>query len=321
MDKGHRIWFERPILSDLVDGVSAQTQILGPGTDDEPYRGLSQARGVMAGMFDYDSDLMDRAPDLRVIVRTGIGVDTVDIAEATRRGIAVCNTPDGPTVSTAEQAVTLMLSVAKNVKRSEIRLRNGELDLYGAHTAMELEGKTLGLAGFGRIARRVAAAGRGLGMDVIAYDPFLEASAFEGATPVDSMSELLGSSDVLSIHIPLTPDSHHAFGTEEFAAMKDGAVFVNTARGGLVDQDALLAALDSGKLMGAGLDVTDPEPLDADHPLLHRADVVVTPHVASGTHDGKRRIFRMALDQAIQVLDGQRPPHLVNPEVWDKLRP
>jgi phosphoglycerate dehydrogenase-like enzyme len=264
---------------------------------------------------------MDRAPDLRVIARTGIGYDSVDVAAATRRGIAVCNTPDGPTISTAEHAVTLMLLVAKNVRAAEAALRTGASSgYYSRHEGIELEGKVLGLVGFGRIARHVARIAGGLGMRITVFDPYVAASAVPaGIERADILDELLCSADVVSVHVPLTDASRDMFGAAQFASMKPGAVFINTARGGLVDQDALLGALDDGRLFGAGLDVTSPEPLPVGHALLGRHDVVVTPHVASATADGKARIFRVAFLQAISVVEGRRPEHLVNPEVWERI--
>jgi phosphoglycerate dehydrogenase-like enzyme len=265
---------------------------------------------------------MDRAPDLRVIARTGIGYERIDLAEATRRGIAVCNTPDAPTISTAEHAAALMLTVAKSVKGSEARLRKGEPDLYVRHEAIELNGKLLGLVGFGRIARHLATIAAAVGMRLTAYDPFLPDAAFpEGVARAGSLEDLLGAADVVSVHVPLTDESRRMFDAERFRQMKPGAVFVNTARGGLVDGDALLAALDSGQLFGAGLDVTEPEPLLPGHPLLGRDDVVVTPHVASATAEGKVRIFRTAFEQVLQALSGRRPDHLVNPEAWSAYAP
>jgi phosphoglycerate dehydrogenase-like enzyme len=313
-----RIWLEREPLPDLVAELHAAAEIVGPGTRDDPPAGIEDASGAIAGILTYGAELMDRAPGLRVICRTGIGVDTVDVAEATRRGIAVCNAPDGPTISTAEHAIALMLAAAKHLKRSESWLRAGETNMYARHEAVELDGKTLGLVGYGRIPRRVAAAAHGLGMEVIAYDPHLPATVFAGARRAATLDEVLATADVVSVHVPLTEQTRNLFDSSRFAEMKPGAVFVNTARGGVVDQNALLAALDSGRITAAGLDVTDPEPLPADHPLLNRDDVVVTPHVASGTYDGKRRIFRSAFAQAVQVLSGEKPPHLVNPEVWEQ---
>ncbi len=312
-----KVWLERPPLPDLADELDARATILGPNAGDDPLAGIAWAEAVLAGVLAYDADLMDRAPNLRAICRTGIGVDKVDLEEATRRGVAVCNTPDGPTVSTAEHALGLILAAAKSLFRSATWLRQGLDSMFARHDALELDGKTLGLVGFGRIARRLAVAAHGIGMEVSAYDPHLAPTAFAGAQRAATLGELLGKADVVSIHVPLTADTEHLIAAEQFSAMKQGVILVNTSRGSVVDQSALLAALDNGQVMAAGLDVTDPEPLPVDHPLLHRDNVLVTPHVASGTREGKRRMFRTAFDQAIQVLAGERPPHLVNPEVWD----
>jgi D-3-phosphoglycerate dehydrogenase / 2-oxoglutarate reductase len=316
-----RIWFERPVLPGMELSVGASCLVLGPGTDDDRFAGIEDAFGAIASASVYDGNVMDRAPGLRVIARTGIGYDAVDIAAATARGIAVCNTPDGPTISTAEHAVTLLLMVAKNMKPSEAALRTGtSASYYARHDGTELAGKVLGLVGFGRIARRVATVAEAIGMRVVAFDPYLDPTSIpRGITLVETLEDLLPVADVISVHVPLTEASRGMFDAARFAAMKPGALFVNTARGGLVDQDALLAALDAGRLRGAGLDVTTPEPLPPDHPLLGRDDVVVTPHVASATADGKLRILRAAFEQAMAVVHGERPDHLVNPEVWDRV--
>lgn len=315
-----RVWFERPVLPGLVEDVHSRCQALGPAAtapDSDPFADLADAQGVIAGAMWYDGAVMDRAPGLRVIARTGIGVDRVDLAAATTRGIAVCNTPDGPTLSTAEHTVMLILAVAKRVKQSERLLRDpAGGDLFADHEGVELDDKTLGLVGFGRIAKRVAGVAAALGMRVQAFDPYLD--YLGAATEANSLEHLLESSDVVSVHVPLTDENRLMFGPDQFAAMKAGAIFINTARGGLVDQQALLAALESGRLGGAGLDVSDPEPLPPDHPLLGREDVVVTPHVASATAEAKRRMLRTAFGQVVQVLKGGRPANLVNPEVWDE---
>jgi phosphoglycerate dehydrogenase-like enzyme len=313
------VWFERPVLPSLAASVVMSCTVLGPGTVDDRYAGIEDAMGAVVGASPFDGSVMDRAPGLRVIARTGIGYDTVDVAAATKRGIAVCNTPDGPTISTAEHAVTLMLMVAKRVKAAEASLTTGTTaGYYARHEGIELAGKVLGLIGCGRIARRVGAMATGIGMRVVAFDPYLE-SMPDGIDRAEALDDVLAIADVVSVHVPLTDASRGMFDATRFAQMKPGAVFINTARGGLVDHEALLDALDHGSLTGAGLDVTEPEPLPADHPLLGRDDVVVTPHIASATTDGKVRVLEAAIDQALTVIRGERPAYLVNPEVWDRV--
>ena len=313
------IWFERPVLPALAAVVDASCLVLGPGTPADHYDGIDRAVAALAGSARFDEAAMDRAPGLRVIARTGIGYDSVDIGAATDRGIAVTNTPEGPTISTAEHAVMLILMAAKRVVPSVAALEAGSADNYYARQeGIELAGKTIGLVGLGRIARRVAAIAGAIGMRVVAFDPYIDpASAPVGVELAGTLDDLLPVADVVSVHIPLTDASRGVFDARRFAAMKRGAVFVNTARGGIVDQAALVAALDDGHLYGAGLDVTDPEPLPVGHPLLDRDDVVVTPHIASATADGKLRSLESAFEQALAVLHGERPEHLVNPEVWE----
>jgi phosphoglycerate dehydrogenase-like enzyme len=315
----YRIWFERPVTDELLDLVNPDIEQLGGGTRQDPWLGIESTRAVVASSLRYGATVMDRAPHLEVISRTGIGYDLVDVPGATARRIVVCNAPEGPTVSTAEHAVTLILMASKNVLKSIDELRAGGSDFYPRNRALELDGKRLGLVGFGRIARHVARVAQSLGMRVAAFDPFVEGADFF-VDRVDTLAELLAASDVVSVHIPLTADTAQMFDATTFAQMKAGAVFVNTARGGLVDHDALTAALASGHLFSAGLDVTDPEPLAPGAALLARDDVVVTPHVASGTFAGRRRIFRTAVEQAVAVLDGVVPAHMVNPEVWPQRR-
>ncbi|MDH4277667.1 MAG: hypothetical protein OEW83_06235, partial [Acidimicrobiia bacterium] len=296
---------DRPFDESVVRSVvGSDVVLLGP---DDP---LEAADGAIVGAATWDARRFDTAPALRVLARTGIGVDAVDLAEATRRGILVTNTPDGPTVSTAEHAIALLFAVAKTLPHHQQMLRDAtgtRLRTYTATSrAVELDGLTLGLVAYGRIGRRVATMAAAVGMRVVAHDPFLTPDAVaDDPTGVElvGFDELLAESDVISLHCPLTEESRRLFRAETFARCKPGVIFVNAARGGLVDHDDLLAALDSGQVMAAGLDVTDPEPLSPEHPLLHRLDVIVTPHVASSTVIGRRRMLVMALEQAMLALD------------------
>ena len=308
MSGRHSVWFERAIEPELRDRIAERLDIVGETGSIET---LGEACGAVVGAWLFDGATMDRAPGLRVIARTGIGVDRVDLREATRRGIVVCNAPDGPTVPTAEHAVALMLAVGKRLRVGEERLKAGEKDLYARHHSFEFAGATLGLVGFGRIARRVARTARGLDMEVMVYDPYVNGAKEEyGFTP--TLEGLLAAADVISVHVPLSAETEGMFGADRFGGMKTGAIFINTARGGLVDQPALLEAVESGKLFGAGLDVTEPEPLDRNDPLLTHPHVVVTPHVASATPLSRRRMFETALAEVERVLNGTRPVHPVN---------
>jgi D-3-phosphoglycerate dehydrogenase len=321
-----RIWFERDMPDHLSTTLAGLAEPLGPGTA-TPHDLLSAvgpADAIIASsLITYDGPVMDRAPNLRVIARTGIGYDKVDVVAATDRGVAVCNAPDAPTTSTAEHTITLILSVAKRVAGAQAALRGGGRDFFASHRGLELAGRCLGLVGMGRIGSAVAKIAGGLGMRVVAYDPFVDASTLAGSgiQMVDSLAQLLAEGDVVSLHVPLTDETRRLIDAETIRQMKPNSILVNTARGGLVDHNALLGALEQGKLFGAGLDVTDPEPLPPDHPLLRRQDVVVTPHIAAATEAGKARLYESAVSQALQVLRGERPLHLVNLDVWPVRRP
>jgi len=296
------IWFCRGVPEHLANAVEGYTTC-GPDLAERP-----AANATIAGSEPYDESVLADLSNLRVIARSGIGVDAIDLAAATRHGVMVTNTPDAPTTSTAEHAIALMMAVAKELKGSAERLRTATGNYIADQNAMELDGRTLGLVGCGRIGAAVKRIAEGIGMTVIVTDPALPDTV--------ELDELLDRSDVLSLHVPATPSTVGMIGSEALARLRPGSIVVNCARGPVVDTDALVAALESGHLLGAGLDVTDPEPLPPNHPLLNMNNVVVTPHVASSTHAGRRRLEAGALEQAAMALRGERPTHLVNVDVW-----
>ncbi len=318
----YRLWFERnppPDFARLLDDFAVIAGVAGDARQ-TPLAALAGSHAIVAGArIRYDGGLMDSVPTLRVICRTGAGTDNIDIAAATARGIAVCNTPDAPTVSTAEHTIMLMLCVAKRLKRLQAAIADGRFDVFSDHDGVELRGLRLGIVGLGRIGRQVARLGRAFGMDVLAVDPFLPNDGRLRSLRVrllPTLPALLGEADIVSIHAPLTSDSRHLIDAEALARMKPGSILINAARGGLVNERDLLQALESGHLGGAGLDVFDPEPPDPRNPLLHRADVIATPHVAGVSVQSKERLWRSAITQALEALRGKRPRHLLNPEVW-----
>ncbi|MCY3574183.1 MAG: NAD(P)-binding domain-containing protein [Chloroflexi bacterium] len=323
----YKIWFEKSVPDDYRRHFESLADGISPVGHADRWHNLEHADAVMAGGNRYDATCMERAPKLLIIARTGIGYDKVDIAAASARHIAVVNAPDAPTVSTAEQAIALMFSVARRLKSVEsalnAMLENGEArNIWGDYQALELQNKRLGLVGLGRIGGHVSGVARAIGMQVAAYDPYVSDEHFAalGVQRAQSLEALLGEADVVSLHLPLNKATYKLMNARRFAQMKASAVFINVSRGGHVDEAALVAALDSGRLFGAGLDVTDPEPPLAGNPLLGRHNVVITPHVASATIVGKRRLVMHALEQVLQTLRGEVPPHLINPEVWDAVR-
>jgi len=324
----YNIWYERAVAeayAHMYDGVA--NGICPDNRDDNPHDKIDIAHGAMAGGVYYNTELMEKAPNLLVISRIGIGYDRVDVEAATQHGVAVCNTPDGPTISTAEQAITLMMSIARNIKSIstalEDMLETGEQrNIWGEYRAIEMYGKNLGLVGLGRIGGHVSRIANAIGMNVTTYDPFIsdERARELGVNKADSLESLLGQSDIVSLHLPLNPETRKIMNAERFAQMKEGAIFINVSRGGHVDEDALVDALDSGHIIGAGLDVTDPEPPLKGNPLLGRDNVIITPHIASATPDGRRKMMTKAMEQILQVLRGEKPDNMLNPEAWEKVK-
>ena len=298
------VFFDTPLPDAYRDLVEGRLEVVGPDS------GLERAIAVIAGArVRWDAAMLAGGPSVRVVSRTGIGYDNIDLDAARERGVTVCNAPEAPSVSTAEHTVALMMAATKRLRTTTAIADRGE-KAPSVGIALELDGCRLGLVGLGRIARRVAAVGHALGMEVIAHDPFIEAADSDGVRLVD-LDEVFSTADVVSLHAPGGEATRHLVDAARLATMRLGAVLVNCARGSLVDQDALLGALESGQLGGAALDVTEPEPLPAGHPLLGREDVVVTPHVASSTAAGRRRLYEHAIDNALAVLEG-RPATIVS---------
>lgn len=229
---------------------------------------------------------------LRVIVRAGVGVDNIDVATATRRGILVMNTPGGNTISTAEQTIALLLALARHTAAAAASMRQGKWE-RSRFTGTQLAGKTIGVIGLGRIGREVARRCSGLDMKVIGFDPFLTAAA-SGVEVAPDLARLLPRCDFLTVHTPLSPETRGLIGAAQFAMLPAGARVINCARGGIMDESALLDALNSGHLAGAALDVFETEPPPADHPLLSHAKVVATPHLGASTVEAQLNVAREA---------------------------
>ena len=246
------------------------------------------------------ADAIAGTRSLRLVGRAGAGVDTIDVDAATAKGIAVMNAPDGNTLAAAEHALSLLFALARHVPRADAGMKAGDWPKAGL-TGFELEGKKLGVVGLGRIGGTVARKARALGMDVAAYDPFLPPSAAgHGSVPLKPLEELLGWADVVTLHVPRTKDTTHLLNARTFALMKPGAYLVNAARGGLVDEDALLDALDAGRLAGAALDTFATEPLPADSKLRAHPKLILTPHLGASTGEAQQAVSTIL---ARQVLD------------------
>lgn len=308
----YRIWIDEPFLEEARPLLTGVAELVGPGAPIEELAACEAALDPGAG---WNAGRFDLAPRLRVLSRIGVGYDHIDIPAATERGIMVCYTPHGPTLSTAEHTVALIFAAAKTICFADREVRAGR---WHAHfttlKGMELRGRVLGLVGAGRIGCQVAHVMQAVGMHVIACDPALtsERAAELGLKKFERLEDLLAQSDVVSLHAPSSPQTRHLINTARLNAMKQGAILINTARGALVDEHALAAALQSGQLAAAGLDVFEREPVSVENPLLRLDNVVLTDHIASHTWAGHRRLYEMAINHALQALRGEKPDCLLN---------
>jgi lactate dehydrogenase-like 2-hydroxyacid dehydrogenase len=250
-------------------------------------------------------EVMDAAPRLRAVSNYAVGVDNVDLEAATARGIPVGHTPGVLTETTADLALALMLGASRRLVEGDAFVRSGEWDTWETQLLLgrDLHGATVGIVGLGRIGSAVARRLEGFGARVV-------------STRDTPLEELLEQSDFVTIHVPLKEETRGLIGAEELARMKPTAYLVNTARGPIVDTDALIGALERGEIAGAALDVTDPEPLPGDHPLLRAPNLLVLPHLGSATVATRERMADIAVENLLAALDGERMPHCANPDVY-----
>ncbi len=272
------------------------------------------------------ADMIAAATRLKVIGRAGVGIDNIDVEAATQAGVIVVNAPTGNVVAAAEHAIALLLALARNIPQADASMRRGEWDRR-RFIGVEVQDKVLGILGLGRIGSLVASRAHGLRMKVIAYDPYVsEEYAANLAVELVPLDRLLAESDFISLHMPLTDSTRGLLNREALARCKRGVRIVNCARGGIVDQDALLEALESGQVAGAALDVYEHEPLAPDDPLRTHPNVVLTPHIAGSTTEAQERVAVDVAEQVLAVLDGKIARNAVNvpivpPQAMDALTP
>jgi len=298
--------------------------VLAPNDKIETLAGLldEKVTGVIVRYNVFNRELMEKAPNLKVISRHGIGVELIDLEAATERGIMVVNTPAAATVSVAEHVVMMTMVLAKKLMYADAQLRAGNYAVKDKYLPADVEDSTLGLIGMGKIGGEVAKRCLALGMKVIAYDPYLSEAAFAqlGVGSEKTVEDVLKKADFISLHTPLTPETKHLMGEKQFALMKDSAYLINCSRGEVVDEEALIKALQNKVIAGAGLDVFTKEPPDQNSPLFTMDNVVVTPHSSSLTSNGKIKMATGAVEQLMKVLNGEMPDYLVNKAVLQKTR-
>ncbi|MCW5853027.1 MAG: hydroxyacid dehydrogenase [Anaerolineae bacterium] len=315
------IWIERGLYPEAV-ALATGHEIRSPAPEiGQPGSDLSGVHAIIiSNLPPIDAEFLSRAPDLWVVARPGIGIDNVVVEDCTAAKVLVVHTPEAPTESTAEHAVTLIFATARRLKIADQGLRSeGWATDRTPMRGIELRGKTLGLVGLGRIGGRVAhIMGAGVGMRVIAFDPYTtpERAAAIGVELQPSLADVMRQADIVSVHCPLMPSTRGLVSREMLGLLKPGAILVNAARGPIVDEAALIDALRSGHLAGAGLDVFDPEPALPGNPLFDMPQVIVTPHIASFTPDAVHMMSMGIMEEVVTVLSGQRPRWLCNPEAW-----
>lgn len=316
-----KVLITEPIHPAAVEMLKSKFEVV-QGTATDPDTIIKEAAGcggILVRVAKIPAQVMDALPDLKVVGKHGIGVDNIDVGHATEKGIYVVNAPTSNINAVAEHTVALLIAMTKNLVVLDNSTRKEAFAKRSAYTNTELKGKTVGLAGFGRIARLVGQMLSGFGVKLVAYDPYIKQEDVKdlGVTMM-SLDELLKVSDFVSIHVPLTDETNKLFGKETFAKMKKGAYIVNASRGPVLDEDALYDALVSGQLAGAGLDVFDPEPPTTSNKLFSLEQVVVSPHNAALTDAA---LYAMAWDSAVGIadtLEGKRPENLVNAKGLNK---
>ncbi|HCP23622.1 MAG: D-glycerate dehydrogenase [SAR202 cluster bacterium] len=324
-----RVYVTREIFPDALDLIEKEAELEVwpedvPPTPEQLREALSGVDGALINVMDrVDAVLLDAAPNLRVISQVAVGLDNVDVALATQRGIPVGYTPGVLAKATADLAFALLLATARRVVESDKWVREGNWEI--AHHPMfwlgsEVNGSTLGILGLGGIGLEVAKRALGFDMKVIYHSrtrkPEVEA---ELGLKYTTTNKVLAQADFLSIHVPLTPETHHLIGEKELKKMKPTSILVNLSRGPVVDTDALYKALTKGWIAGAGLDVFDPEPVPKDHPVLGLDNVVVLPHIGSASNRSRREMCLLAARNLLAGLRGERLEECANPEVYQAL--
>lgn len=280
---------------------------------------MQNADALIVRIAKCDGHAIENSPKLKVIGRTGVGYDSVDVKTATEKGIPVVITPGANNRSVAEHAVAMMFALSKNLVEAQQEMCKGNWEIRGAKKAFELEGKTVGILGLGAIGRETAKICEGCGMKVAAYDPFLSKEQVEGygAVYYKDYEELLKASDVVSIHVPLTDETRNMIGKKQLSEMKKTALIINCSRGGIINEAELVEALKAGDIAGAGTDVFCNEPSKTDDPLLNCPNLIVSPHSAAQTREAVIKMAQMCVKGCLAVAEGKKWPYVADKSVYE----
>ncbi len=307
-----------------MEAIEGKANVMIPnnGDSDIILDQLKEADGFILRIGKIDRKAIEACERLRVITRPGVGVDNVDVAAATEKGIPVVICPAANSRAVAEHTLALLFAVSKNIVESDNETRKGNFAIRNKYAAVEVQGKTVSILGFGSIGKELARMCLGIGMKVLVYDPFVtaEAAAAIGCSHSADLMEALAAGDYVSLHMPSLPQTKGLMGKAQFEAMKPTAFFLNCARGDIVNEEAFVDALRNGVIAGAGVDVLAEEPMKAEHPLMQLPNCIVTPHMAAQTQESTRNVVLMAVEGTLAVLRGEKWPHVCNPEVYQHPR-
>ncbi len=320
----NKIVISHPLYRDgmaLLEG-KAEIVITNDGDSDRILDSLIDADAYILRIGKIDRKAIERCEKLKVITRPGVGYDSVDVQAATERGIPVVLCPAANARAVAEHTVALLLACAKNIVESVNETKAGNFGIRNRYAAVDIVDKMLVVLGFGNIGRQVAKLCAALDMKVGVFDPFVKRETAEemGYVYFENMLDALAAADFVSLHMPSMPSTRGMIAAEQFKAMKPTAFFLNAARGDVVNEPALIAALKNGEIAGAGLDVLVEEPFPADHPFMTMPNIVLTPHMAAQSQETVSKLVTMAAEGTLAVLRGEKWPYVANPEVYDHPR-
>ena len=312
-------WPDLAIEKEVLAAVGGEVMVAGGGSADEIIALAPQADAILTCWKDVPAEALDIAPNCRVVSRYGIGLDNIPIGRATELGMLVTNVPDFCLEEVSDHVMALLLATARQLFPLARTAERSDWTRETPRPIPRVKGQTLGLIGFGNIARALVPKALGFGLRVMAYTPRLRPEdAPQGVEVTNELATLLAASDYVSIHSPLTEETAHLIDDAALAQMKPNALLINTSRGGVIDERALVQALKEGRIAGAALDVTDPEPPSADNPLLRLENVIVTPHAAFYSVAATAELARKAAENVVTVLRGEVPKTLVNADVLDQ---
>ena len=315
----------RAIHADGVELLETECHCVAPWRDGKPFDDaeirtwLPRAAALVVRIFHVGAAEIDAAPHLRVVAKHGVGVDNFDVDALSARRIPLVFTPGANSNAVAEHTIALLLGRARHLVDADAASRGGRFEERDAYAGVELAGKTLGIVGLGRIGSRVARKAAGLDMNVLAYDPYIDGASYDGpAELVDELASLLAAADALSLHVPLTEETYEMIDAHALAQLKPSCIIINTSRGSVIDETALVEALDTDAVAGAALDVFTEEPLTRANRLCRTRGTLLSPHVAAATPESRRAMAILLADGVLAALRGERPTHVANEQIYDQ---